>query len=87
MIQVLYCLALEHTRDGDLSRYLHRTGKPWAEATVRREIAGILQVLVKLHRGQLLHRDLTPLNVLCVTIHASSSATSASSGSRAIGAV
>ena len=37
--------------------------KPWAEATVRREIAGILQVLVKLHRGQLLHRDLTPLNV------------------------
>ena len=61
--QVLYCLALEYARDGDLSRYLHRTGKPWAEATVRREIAGILQVLVKLHRGQLLHRDLTPLNV------------------------
>ena len=29
----------------------------------RREIAGILQVLGKLHRGQLLHRDLTPLNV------------------------
>ncbi len=61
--QVLYCLALEYARDGDLSRYLHRTGKPWAEAAVRREIAGILQVLVKLHRGQLLHRDLTPLNV------------------------
>ena len=61
--QVLYCLALEYAREGDLSRYLHRTGKPWAEAAVRREIAGILQVLVKLHRGQLLHRDLTPLNV------------------------
>jgi serine/threonine-protein kinase len=61
--QVLYCLALEYARDGDLSRYLHRTGKPWAETIVRREIAGILQVLVKLHRGQLLHRDLTPLNV------------------------
>jgi serine/threonine-protein kinase len=30
---------------------------------VRREIAGILQVLVRLHRGQMLHRDLTPLNV------------------------
>ena len=29
----------------------------------RREIAGILDVLGKLHRGQLLHRDLTPLNV------------------------
>ena len=27
------------------------------------EIAGILQVLGQLHRGQLLHRDLTPLNV------------------------
>jgi serine/threonine-protein kinase len=30
---------------------------------VRREIAGVLQVLGKLHRGQLLHRDLTPMNV------------------------
>ena len=27
------------------------------------QIAGILQVLGKLHRGQLLHRDLTPMNV------------------------
>ena len=35
----------------------------WPEATARREIAGILQVLGKLHRGQLLHRDLTPMNV------------------------
>jgi serine/threonine-protein kinase len=30
---------------------------------VRREIAGILEVLGKLHRGQMLHRDLTPVNV------------------------
>src|SRR5687767_11812395 len=60
---VLYCLALEYACDGDLRRYLHRVSKPWPEATVRREIAGILQVLGKLHRGQLLHRDLTPLNV------------------------
>jgi len=30
---------------------------------VRREIAGILDVLRKLHRGQMLHRDLTPVNV------------------------
>ena len=35
----------------------------WTEAAVRREIAGILEVLGKLHRGQLLHRDLTPVNV------------------------
>ena len=59
----VYCLALEYARHGDLSTFLYRTGKRWAETTVRREIAGILQVLGKLHRGQLLHRDLTPLNV------------------------
>ena len=61
--QVFYCLALEYAREGDLRAFLHRTGKGWAEATARREIAGILQVLGKLHRGQMLHRDLTPLNV------------------------
>ncbi|HSC28616.1 MAG TPA: protein kinase [Vicinamibacterales bacterium] len=61
--RVLYCLALEYARHGDLSAFLQRTGKGWSERTTRREIAGILQVLGKLHRGQLLHRDLTPLNV------------------------
>jgi len=61
--RVLYCLALEYARDGDLSAYLKRAGKAWPETIVRREIAGILQVLGKLHRGQMLHRDLTPLNV------------------------
>ena len=60
---VLYCLALEYASQGDLRAFLHRTGKGWPEATTRREIAGILQVLGRLHRGQLLHRDLTPLNV------------------------
>jgi serine/threonine-protein kinase len=61
--RVLYCLALEYARHGDLRAFLQRTDKPWREAAARREIAGILQVLGKLHRGQLLHRDLTPLNV------------------------
>ncbi len=61
--QMLYCLALEYARHGDLSAFLHRTGRKWSEAATRREIAGILQVLGKLHRGQMLHRDLTPLNV------------------------
>jgi serine/threonine-protein kinase len=61
--QVLYCLALEYARQGDLRAFLHRTGQGWPETTARREIAGILQVLGKLHRGQLLHRDLTPMNV------------------------
>jgi serine/threonine protein kinase len=61
--QVVYCLALEYALHGDLSAYLHRTARGWAERIVRREIAGILQVLGKLHRGHLLHRDLTPMNV------------------------
>jgi serine/threonine-protein kinase len=61
--QVLYYLALEYACHGDLSAFLHRAGKGWPETTARREIAGILQVLGKLHRGQLLHRDLTPMNV------------------------
>ena len=56
-------LALEYARHGDLSAFLNRGGRGWPETTARREIAGILQVLGKLHRGQLLHRDLTPVNV------------------------
>jgi serine/threonine-protein kinase len=60
---VLYCLAIEYARHGDLSAYLHRETRGWTESTTCREIAGILEVLGKLHRGQLLHRDLTPLNV------------------------
>jgi serine/threonine-protein kinase len=61
--QVLYCLALEYARHGDLREYLRRAGKGWPESKVRREIAGVLEVLGKLHRGQMLHRDLTPMNV------------------------
>jgi len=61
--QFLYCLALEYARHGDLSAFLQRAGKGWAETFARREIAGLLQVLGKLHRGQVLHRDLTPVNV------------------------
>ena len=60
---VLYCLALEYARHGDLSAFLRRDGRPWTESKTRRDIAGILEVLGKLHRGQLLHRDLTPVNV------------------------
>jgi serine/threonine protein kinase len=61
--RVLYSLALEYARNGDLRTYLRRNPAGWSEATTRREIAGILQVLGKLHRGEMLHRDLTPLNV------------------------
>src|SRR3954451_24770358 len=61
--RVIYYLVLEYAPHGDLSAYLHREEKGWTERTVRREIAGILDVLRKLHRGQRLHRDLTPVNV------------------------
>ena len=62
-LPVLYCLALEYAPHGDLSAFLKRHDRPWTESTARREIAGVLEVLGKLHRGQMLHRDLTPMNV------------------------
>jgi serine/threonine protein kinase len=60
---LLYCLALEYASHGDLRAFLQRDPRGWPERTARREIAGILEVLGKLHRGQMLHRDLTPMNV------------------------
>ena len=60
---ILYCLAIEYAQYGDLSAFLKRSDRPWAESVARREIAGVLEVLGKLHRGQMLHRDLTPMNV------------------------
>ena len=61
--RTLYCLTLEYARFGDLSAFLARSNKRWTESVTRREIAGLLEVLAKLHRGQTLHRDLTPMNV------------------------
>ncbi len=61
--QVLYYLALEYAAHGDLGAFLGKSGKGFSETVVRREIAGILEVLRKLHRGQTLHRDLTPMNL------------------------
>ena len=60
---MLYALAIEYACHGDLSSHLAHGGRPFSESAVRREIAGVLEVLGKLHRGQMLHRDLTPLNV------------------------
>ncbi|HJU90202.1 MAG TPA: protein kinase [Gemmatimonadaceae bacterium] len=57
-----YCLAMEYAEHGDLGTWLARKG-PQQERFVRREIAAILQTLDALHRGQALHRDLTPFNV------------------------
>src|SRR6476646_6432500 len=61
--QFLYCLVLEYAPHGDLDAYVRQVQKGWPERTVRREIAGVLEVLGRLHRGQILHRDLTPMNV------------------------
>jgi serine/threonine-protein kinase len=61
--RLLYCLALEYASNGDLRKFLNRAPKGWSERKVRREIKEILGVLGKLHRGGMLHRDLTPLNV------------------------
>jgi len=57
-----YCLAMEYAEHGDLGAWLAHKG-PQSERYVRREIAAILRALDALHRGQALHRDLTPFNV------------------------
>lgn len=57
-----YCLAMEYAMHGDLGAWLARKG-PQSERFVRREIAAILATLDALHKGQALHRDLTPFNV------------------------
>ena len=57
-----YCLAMEYAEHGDLGAWLGREGAQ-PERFVRREIAAILGTLDVLHRGQALHRDLTPFNV------------------------
>src|SRR5881394_2670526 len=60
--EMRYCIVMEYAEHGDVGAWLKRTG-PQAERVVRREIAGILGALDTLHRGQALHRDLTPFNV------------------------
>ena len=57
-----YCLVMEYAQHGDLAAWLADRG-PQAERFVRHEIAAILETLDVLHRGQGLHRDLTPFNV------------------------
>jgi len=57
-----YCLVMEYAQYGDLSAWLATKGAQ-PERFVRQEIAAILGTLHVLHRGQALHRDLTPFNV------------------------
>ncbi|MEP6731794.1 MAG: protein kinase [bacterium] len=60
--EMRYCLAMEYAEHGDLGAWLAREGAQ-SERFVRREIAAILRALDALHRGQAMHRDLTPFNV------------------------
>lgn len=61
----LYCLGLEYAHKGDLSDYLRSLdGEGLPESDARREIRAITQVLARIHKGQGLHRDLTPFNIL-----------------------
>jgi serine/threonine-protein kinase len=57
-----YCMVMEYAEHGDVGAWLKRRG-PQPERFVRREIAALLGALDALHRGQALHRDLTPFNV------------------------
>lgn len=57
-----YCLVMEYAEHGDLGAWLAAEGGQ-PERRVRQEIAAILGTLDVLHRGQALHRDLTPFNV------------------------
>lgn len=57
-----YCLVMEYAAHGDLGAWLDAKGGQ-SEKFVRQEIAAILETLDVLHRGQALHRDLTPFNV------------------------
>lgn len=57
-----YCLVMEYAEHGDLGAWLEAKG-PQSERYVRQEIAAILGTLDILHRGQAMHRDLTPFNV------------------------
>jgi len=60
--EMRYCLVMEYAEHGDVGAWLKRRG-PQPERVVRREIAALLGPLDVLHRGQALHRDLTPFNV------------------------
>jgi len=64
-----YCIVMEYAEHGDVGAWLARRG-PQSERVVRRELAAILGALDTLHRGQALHRDLTPFNVfVCENEH------------------
>src|SRR3989475_11781726 len=62
--QVLYCLALEDARHGDLRAFLERARRGWPEKPARRGSRRILAGLGKLPRRPNLHPHPTPPNAV-----------------------
>jgi hypothetical protein len=60
----LYCLITEFAENGDLARYLKRQPAAFTEMRARREMIALLRTLRQLHAAGVVHRDLTPGNVL-----------------------
>jgi serine/threonine-protein kinase len=61
--RMAYCLVMELAESGSLASYVSRRPRPWPETRIRREMLGLLGVLVQLHDAGAMHRDLTPFNV------------------------
>jgi serine/threonine protein kinase len=60
----LYCLVSELIEGGDLAHYLKEHPQAWPESKARREIIRLLGSVTLLHASGLVHRDITPRNVL-----------------------
>jgi len=60
----LYCLVSELAEFGSLTSYFRSHPRGWTETRARREIVALLRLIVLLHKGGAVHRDLTPHNVL-----------------------
>jgi serine/threonine protein kinase len=60
---MFFALVFPYASNGSLGDYLEKKG-PWPEKRARTEIVALLKALSSLHRSGVLHRDLTPGNVL-----------------------
>jgi hypothetical protein len=61
--QPRYCLVTEFADQGDLVRYF-QSHRAFGEGKARREMIALLKTLQQLHAAGVVHRDLTPKNVL-----------------------
>lgn len=59
-----YCLITEFLQHGDLAQYLREHPRAFSERKARSEMVAVLRTLHQLHAAGVVHRDLTPKNVL-----------------------